>query len=317
MRRDCDMEAWAVFCRCAELGSIRKACEALGEDPSAVTRLIQSLEKSIGQTLFDRASRPAVLTPAGRRAWKAMAPVVASHERALSLIRTDSGRAGGPVTFASPAGFGAVVLPRLFIEFQAEHPEIELIWTEVTQDHVKGAAEGSPAAPDIVCAYGPLSAAAAPVASMGRMWFVPCASPLYIRRHGAPERPSDCARHRGILIESPGRRSAGSLSRGGRSEALSWKSVLRFQNVPSILQAVKLGAGISPDLPVIYFLPELRAGALEPVMRGWGRSPLECLMITNPSSQDLLRVRLFRDWFANRMSGIYEDYERIARGVLA
>lgn len=125
MRRDSDMEAWALFCRCVELGSIRRACEERSEDPSAASRLLRSLERSVGVTLFDHTRKPAALTPAGARAFRAMAPVLEAYGRAVSAIREDPREAGGPITIASPAGFGAEVLPGLFMEFQAENPGID------------------------------------------------------------------------------------------------------------------------------------------------------------------------------------------------
>lgn len=149
------------------------------------------------------------------------------------------------------------------------------------------------------------------------MAFVPCASPLYTSRHGSPARPAEYVGHSGVLIESEWRSSSGELLKGAERERLRWKNVLRFQSVPSILQAVKLGAGVSPDIPMIYALPEIEAGRLVPVMKGWRRPPLECPLVTNPHSGSLARVRTFRAWLLERLRETFSGYEKALEAVLS
>ena len=54
-----------VFLATAEEGSLTAAARRLGASPSAVSQQLAGLETVLGSTLFDRASRPMALTPAG------------------------------------------------------------------------------------------------------------------------------------------------------------------------------------------------------------------------------------------------------------
>ncbi len=86
------------------------------------------------------------------------------------------------------------------------------------------------------------------------------------------------------------------------------------QIVPSILRALKLGAGITPDLPMIYCLDEFRTGALVPVMQGRSRTSLPCFVVTNEQTMELRRVRVFRDYLVGELRKIFRSYgEKAAR----
>ncbi|MEM7222502.1 MAG: LysR family transcriptional regulator [Pseudomonadota bacterium] len=62
---DLSLRALRIFLAVEEAGSIVAAAERLGTSKSSVSQRISSLEQSLGSVLFDRASRPLGLTPAG------------------------------------------------------------------------------------------------------------------------------------------------------------------------------------------------------------------------------------------------------------
>lgn len=55
---------------------------------------------------------------------------------------------------------------------------------------------------------------------------------------------------------------------------------------------MKLGAGISPDIPMIYALPEIEVSRLVPVMKGWQRP------IKHPVLRDSVRGRPTKSGYA-------------------
>ena len=113
------MRQYATFVAVAQNGGITAAALAIGKAPSAVHYDIKSLEKHLGETLFERVGRSLHLTPAGRS-------LFSSVDRALNDIklaegRLISGRDALPLRLASVSGFGRYQLvPRLLEVFPSD-----------------------------------------------------------------------------------------------------------------------------------------------------------------------------------------------------
>lgn len=113
------MRQYATFVAVAQNGGITAAALAIGKAPSAVHYDIKSLEKHLGETLFERIGRSLHLTPAGRS-------LFTSVDRALNDIklaegRLISGRDALPLRLASVSGFGRYQLvPRLLEVFPTD-----------------------------------------------------------------------------------------------------------------------------------------------------------------------------------------------------
>ncbi len=115
---------WEGFARVAELGSVRKAAEAIGMAQPALTGLLSDLESLLGAPLFERHARGMRLTPMGREllpaAHRLLAAIDDAAEQMVALLdRTQRvvrvGAIGGAV-----AGLLAPALPAL----AAAHPEL-------------------------------------------------------------------------------------------------------------------------------------------------------------------------------------------------
>ncbi|MFI8418411.1 LysR family transcriptional regulator [Serratia sp. NPDC078593] len=61
------IDAFASVC---EAGNLTRAAKRLGKDRTTVNELIEYLELDLGYALFDRATRPLQLTPAGQRLYR-------------------------------------------------------------------------------------------------------------------------------------------------------------------------------------------------------------------------------------------------------
>jgi DNA-binding transcriptional LysR family regulator len=126
---------WLGFARVAELGSVRKAAEAIGIAQPALTGLLADLESLIGAPLFERHARGMHLTPLGRELLPtarrmlgaiddAAQQAVALQSNAQLVVRV--GAIGGAV-----GGLLAPALPSL----AQRHPEllVQLIEADAPQ----------------------------------------------------------------------------------------------------------------------------------------------------------------------------------------
>lgn len=98
----------------SEHGSFGAAAEFLGVGPSALSELIRHLERDIGAPLFDRRTRPPVLTPLGQDFLKDTAPLVSDMERAVDRLRQRAGLETGTLHLgASPSAISEMLAPTL------------------------------------------------------------------------------------------------------------------------------------------------------------------------------------------------------------
>ena len=124
MRRLPPLTAVEAFVQVARLGSIKAAAEELSLSSPALSRRVQSLERFLGRTLFDRA--PGAIKPNadGDRLLEAITPHLTGLENAIEALTTEGNvvrlRLGVLPLFASQQLF-----PHLG-ELRALHPELHL-----------------------------------------------------------------------------------------------------------------------------------------------------------------------------------------------
>ena len=105
--------------------TLGRAAELLDVDTSTVFRRLNSIEKRLGVRLFDRAARGYRLTPAGERA-AATAERIESELHALDREITGvDQRLTGTLRATASETLSYAVLPQLFSQFHAMHPDIK------------------------------------------------------------------------------------------------------------------------------------------------------------------------------------------------
>jgi LysR family transcriptional activator of glutamate synthase operon len=125
-----------TFLEVARVEHLGRAADALGADPSTVSRRIARLEHEIGVPLFERIGRSIRLTQAGKR-------FVGRAERLLSDLREAVADAEGAVSAESGevrVGFlhtvGARWLPERLARFLKAHPGVRFVLEEGTTAEV-------------------------------------------------------------------------------------------------------------------------------------------------------------------------------------
>ena len=132
------MRALGAFATAARLGSFSKAGTELGMTQSAVSHQIRMLEEHLGQPLFNRLHRNAVLTDAGRDLEITLRDCFDRLE--LGLKRLEQYRKPNQLILYTRAAFAQRwLLPRL-PRLKARHPELDL-WlfsTDAPVDMARG-----------------------------------------------------------------------------------------------------------------------------------------------------------------------------------
>ncbi len=301
MDRIDDLSAWRIFCEIVNAGGLNAACEKLDIEPSKASRFVRDLEDRLGASLFSRSSRRIELTDFGRQAHEKILLVLAMHEAMLKDLRGDRNNMAGLIRVTSHAGIGPAEITPALIEFQKIYPDIQFELHELSGTLPEGFLTEDGRLCDVAIGYGEKDQMPGCILRYsGDMPFIPCASPLYLKKYGAPVTPEDCERHTGILINSLSRTATKTLSNGSREVMLRWKNTLTVHNLISAKTAVMLGAGIVPDLSLFHCREEIDNGHLVPVMQGWRRRSAPCYVFAREEAYEKRRVKVFVEWIAER-----------------
>ncbi|MGP3789596.1 LysR family transcriptional regulator [Pseudomonas sp. B392_1p] len=185
-----------LFLDVLECGSFSAAARRHPLTPSAVARRIDSLEKSLGSSLFLRSTHAIRVTPAGlafaQRAQRILSELHQARAEAVSLSSVPEGQ----IRIDAPAPFGRRRLAPVIAEFLQLYPgldvQLRLIdsFVDLRGDHLGEV--------DLVLRIGPVADTrliATPLAPLIR---VVCASPAYLERRGIPSHPSELLEHDGL-----------------------------------------------------------------------------------------------------------------------
>ena len=302
MQKDKNLEYWEVFRAVASGGSISGASEQFGLDPSAVSRIISALEKSLGGIpLFDRSLHPMRLTDNGEKALELSSRMLALHAEMRRTLTRSSDLMAGVLRVGVPPGLLHDVLVPPLTDFAHRYPEIDLEIHEYTAG-VPVNFETPYGMLDTVLCYGPDTVHQNYVQQhCMKVRFVPCASPAYLEKRGWPRDPSELSAHTGVIFQSRMRPVRRVFLRDGAEKPFFFGREMVFASPVIAKIATVLGNGINPGIPWTLCEREIARGELVRVF-GWELEPRDCFIVTRPESVKLRRVREFIGEFRRFMS---------------
>jgi LysR family glycine cleavage system transcriptional activator len=124
MRRLPPLTAIEAFVQVARLGSVKAAAEALALSSPALTRRIQSLERHIGHSLFERRHHSVILNPDGERLLAEIAPSI--DALALAMERATGAGEMMRLRLAVPSLFAAQRLVPNLPSLRAQYPDLHI-----------------------------------------------------------------------------------------------------------------------------------------------------------------------------------------------
>jgi len=225
------LEGVEAFLATARHRNFRRAADELGVTPSAVSQAVRTLEARVGAALLFRTTRSVGLTEAGQRFMERARPAFDELVAAAEAARDLGQRPTGLLRLAVPRGVVPLILEPVFASFCEAYPEIELE-IAANDEMVDLAVGGFDAgirlgqfiAPDLVA-----------VRLTPPFPFAVVASPGYLEKRGAPQRPEDLRNHECLRL----RRSGGAIAQ--------W----RFAEGNKSIEAIVSGPLIAHDYPTL------------------------------------------------------------------
>src|SRR5436305_7681200 len=138
-----EMHQLRYFVAVAQTGNFSRAAERCHVSQPSLSQQILKLERRLGQPLFHRLNRRAVLTDAGRLLWDRATAILAAADDAERRIRGGDELHGGRLAVGALPTIAPFLLPRALGGFVGDGHKVELIVREdVTTSLVTAVAEG-------------------------------------------------------------------------------------------------------------------------------------------------------------------------------
>lgn len=134
-----DLNDLQAFRAVVELGSFRKAAEAVNISQPALSRRIDKLEDALGVRLFDRTTRSVTLTTMGRVFAPSAEQLLDDLDVALLGIRDVSSSRLGHVTIACVPSVAYYFLPNVIASYRRRFPRIRIKLLDASANEVLGA----------------------------------------------------------------------------------------------------------------------------------------------------------------------------------
>src|SRR5205807_6824203 len=179
-------DAFRVFAQVVETGSFARASERLEMSTSAVSRHVAELEAHLQARLLNRTTRRVSLTESGRAFYERCVQLLADLEEAEQEASRAAVVPRGTIKLTASVNFGVRHIAPAIAAFLAQHREVrfDVSLSDRVVDLVE---EGF----DLGIRIGVAGSGNIVARKLGETRLVPCASPGYIRAHGAPQAPEE------------------------------------------------------------------------------------------------------------------------------
>ena len=293
------LKSIGVFVRTVELQSFAAAAAALGLTPSAVSKSVGVLERSLGVRLLNRAARGVTPTDEGARFYTRCRGIMVELEAAEREATGSRGTPRGRLRVAVHTGLarGRVLehLPR----FLSLHPEIQLELLlapgsrSLDAEGIDvGVFIGEPVETDLIAMR------------IGVLQLVTCASKSYLDVHGVPQVPQDLTAHNCMVYLRPNGRpyDEWSYSKGDETQVIQVRGNYCANEGPLLVDAAIAGCGIARAFHPL-FKSFAGTGRLVPLLTEWEAAGPPVHVMYRRGSKTSPKVRVFVDF----VTDLFED----------
>jgi LysR family transcriptional regulator for bpeEF and oprC len=285
------LRALQYFIATAEERSLSGAARRLDVSVPAVSKLITSLERSLGTTLFDRTVQGLTLTSNGETYLEACHPLFDQLAAADEALRGAAANVRGTLVVGAPQMLAQHCLLPALPRFHARYPDLQIDIHDVASPTAANAH-----AVDVYVQFGWIEPPADLVQRrIGQCRFLICAAPSYWVANGVPLLPKDLERHVCLLFRTPNGtvHDLWQLERNGVKESVAARGWLVSGHRDVVLDAALAGEGVV-RLTDLTIRTHVRSGRLVPVLLDWDmRDAPPIDLLYRPNQRRIPRVRLF------------------------
>ena len=261
------LQSMRVFEQVVAENGFAATARKLDLSPATVTRLVRDLEDYLGVRLLQRSTRRLALTPAGEAYLERVRGILSDIDDNEEAVHSHACDMSGSVRVASLPGMATHLVAPAVAEFRRLHPKVTielhsdvLAYRTIEEHDITLLTDHVPL---------PKGAVMRPVVHSESIF---CASPDYVRRHGAPQAPQGVLEHAFVRVMLPGLPPSPVRfvheNEPDRLEQVAVNPVLCCNDHEAVLRSTVEGVGISSQVRQVA-APLLRDGRLQRVLTPW------------------------------------------------
>ncbi|MCC8362438.1 LysR family transcriptional regulator [Lysobacter sp. A6] len=286
----------ALFLRVLDLGSISAAARSLDLSVAVASQRLKRLEGDLGVRLLHRTTRHLTPTPEGLLLAEQGRALVEDLDALSESLRRTGGGIAGTLRMTMSSTFGRLYISPLLPEFLALHPDVRVSvdLNDLKVDLVN-------AGTDLAIRIGALDDSTLVARKLASNRRVLCASPDYLRKHGAPQTPEDLARHECLLlVGTQGRQDVWRLQGPDGEVAVRVQGRIESNQGELLRDAAVAGMGIALH-STWHVNGDLRAGRLQVLLADYPPPDTGIHAVMPQRRLVPPRVRAFVDFLAQRL----------------
>jgi DNA-binding transcriptional LysR family regulator len=283
-----------VFTAVVDAGSFAGAADKLDLSRGMATRYVAQLEAHLGVRLLNRTTRKLSLTEAGTDYYQRATQVLAMVEEAETSVAQEASVPRGTLRVTSSQAFGVRHLGWAVTEYLQRYPRVQIDVT-LNDRVVDLVEEGFDLAVRVAARIEPglIARKLAPAR------IVACASPGYLKKHGAPKSPEELGDHNCLTYANWSLQNEWRFRRKDVERKVSISGNLRGNNGDILSTAAIEGLGVILH-PTFMVYEALREKKLVRILSDWKVDDLTVFAVY-PNRKFLPpKVRSFIDFLAER-----------------
>lgn len=272
-----DLNEIAIFIKVVQTGSFSQAAKALNLPNSTVSYKVSSLERRLGVTLIQRTTRKLNITPAGEAYYKRCVSGLEEINAAEVELTSIQGEPQGLLRITAPIDIGASILPSITSKYMAKYPKvrIEIILSDRRVDLLSESV-------DLAIRAGELKDSTLIAKRIGTTYFVPVASPKYLKINGIPEHPRELIKHKCLQFTPIGIDTWKFVGpKGSLNVSVPGKVMINHFEMLKMMALMDDGIAY---LPTTFVYPEVKSGKLVRILPEW-RSALSPIHFVYPAQR--------------------------------
>ena len=292
-----NINALPIFVAVIQQGSFSKAADYLGITKSAVSKRITALEENLGVKLITRSTRKLSLTEAGEKYFQHALTALTAVNDAEDAATAHQNKPSGILTVNTPMSFGRLHIAPLMATFLKQYPDIQLrmdmsdVWSDVI-------GEGY----DVAIRAADLKDSSLIARKIAPLKSVLCASPEYVKNHGAPQTPHDLLNHNCVIYSYSDGAGDWHFYKDDEPLTIRVNGNYNINNSEALAIALQDGIGIG-RLPTFIAAEFIENGTLLPLLTDYRMAEKNIYAVFPEKELMPQKVRVFIDFLIDQLGG--------------